>query len=103
MRDGFFGGFFTVRAQDNPAQAAARAALMGKMTELDAQQIQPTNPAPLSSVVIAPSAGKEQAGQPANTTATPPPPVIVVTASGARPPKVSQQQRPRSDQQPPLN
>ncbi len=42
----FLAGFLTVRAQDNPAQAAARAALMSKMTELDAQQIQPTSPSP---------------------------------------------------------
>lgn len=56
----------TVRAQDTPAQAAARAVLMDKMSEMDAQQNQPTNPASLTGLVIPPSAGQEQAGQPTN-------------------------------------
>ena len=113
----FLTGSHAIRAQDTPAQAAARAALMQKMTELDAQQIQPTNSNPLASVVILPSAGQEQAVQPAIAApATPPPvvpppatpeaapvvkpspPVIVVTPSGAQ--TVSQQQAPGSDQQP---
>jgi hypothetical protein len=59
----FLAGSLAVRAQDNPAQTAARAALMDKMRELDAQQNQPTTPAPPATVVIAPSAGQEQAGQ----------------------------------------
>lgn len=110
----FLTGSHAIRAQDTPAQAAARAALMQKMTELDAQQIQPTNSNPLASVVILPSAGQEQAVQPAIAApATPPPvvpppatpeaapvvkpspPVIVVTPSGAQ--TVSQQQAPGSD------
>jgi hypothetical protein len=109
----FLTGSLALRAQDTPAQAAARAALMQKMTELDAQQSQPTNSNPLASVVIPPSAGQEQAVQPAVVTPTipppvvppptapeaapvvnPPPPVIVVTPSGA------QQQVPGSNQQP---
>ena len=49
----FFWGGITVRAQDNPAQAAARAALMEKMSELDAQQNQPANAAPPAIVVTA--------------------------------------------------
>jgi hypothetical protein len=113
----FLTGSLAVRAQDTPAQAAARAALMQKMTEMDAQQSQPTNSNPLASVVIPPSAGQEQAVQPAVVTPTipppvvpppatpevapvvnPPPPVIVVTPSGAQ--TVSQQQAPGSKQQP---
>ena len=66
----FLTGSHAVRAQDTPAQAAARAALMQKMTELDAQQIQPTNSNPLASVVILPSAGQEQAVQAGNRRAS---------------------------------
>jgi hypothetical protein len=94
----FLTGSLAVRAQDTPDQAAARAALMQKMTELDAQQNQPTNSNPLASVVIAPSTGPEQVVQPA--IAAPvvnPPPVIVVTPSGAQ--TVPQQQAPGSNQQ----
>jgi hypothetical protein len=65
----FLTGSLAVRAQDNPAQAAARAALMDKMRALDVQQNQPTNPAPPASVVIVPSVGQERAVQP--TIATP--------------------------------
>jgi len=72
----FLTGSLAVRAQDTPAQAAARAALMQKMTEMDAQQSQPTNSNPLASVVIPPSAGQEQAVQPAVVTPTIPPPVV---------------------------
>lgn len=61
----FLTGSVAVRAQDTPAQAAARAALMQKMNELDAQQSQPTNSNPLASVVIAPSVAP-----------TAPPPVV---------------------------
>jgi hypothetical protein len=39
-------GFISVRAADNPAQAAARAALEQKMNELDHPQIPPTPQAP---------------------------------------------------------
>lgn len=47
------GGFAAVHAQDNPAQAAARAALMSKMSELDAQE-PPTNP-PAQAIIVTPS------------------------------------------------
>jgi hypothetical protein len=49
----FFWGGITVHAQDNPAQAAARAALMEKMSELDAQQNKPANATPPAIVVTA--------------------------------------------------
>jgi hypothetical protein len=42
----FFAGILAVRAQDTPAQAAARAMLMQKMSDLDTQQNQPTNATP---------------------------------------------------------
>jgi flagellar biosynthesis GTPase FlhF len=59
----FLAGSLAVRAQDNPAQAAARAALKDKMSGLDAQQNQPAPPV----ILAAPSgAVPEQAGQPAN-------------------------------------
>jgi Ni/Co efflux regulator RcnB len=59
----FLAGSLAVRAQDNPAQAAARAALKDKMSESDAQQNQPAPP-----VIVATPSGAvpEQAGQPTN-------------------------------------
>jgi hypothetical protein len=61
-------GVVTVRADDNPAQAAARAALEDKMRALNAQ------PAPTNAPVSAPVKSKKPA-RPAVTTvpATPPP------------------------------
>jgi len=47
----FCASFIAVRAQDNPAQAAARAALMEKMNELEAQPAQPAPPP----IVVTPS------------------------------------------------
>jgi len=61
----FCASFIAVRAQDTPAQAAARAALMDKMNELEAQPAQPARPA------------------------QPVPPPVVVTPSGATPVKPS--------------
>ena len=61
----FLAGFLSVRAQDNPAQAAARAALMGKMSGLNAQPTQPAHPN-LAPIVITPAgAAAQQPGQPA--------------------------------------
>jgi hypothetical protein len=85
-----------VRADDTPAQAAARAALLEKMNELNQQPAQPTQPAPPA--------------QPAQPNQPPP---IMVTPSGAtqvqpamtipaitnRPPVVSR--RPSGNQPPP--
>jgi hypothetical protein len=68
----FCGSFISVLADDNPAQAAARAALMQKMNELDAQQAS-TNAAP-------PPMGDNPS---AAAVAQPDQPVISVTASGA--------------------
>jgi len=42
----FCAGFISIRADDNPAQAAARAALEQKMSELDAQQTSTNMEAP---------------------------------------------------------
>jgi flagellar biosynthesis GTPase FlhF len=66
----FFWGGITVHAQDNPAQAAARAALMEKMSELDAQQNKPANATPPAIVVTASGARQEQASQPTNAAPT---------------------------------
>jgi hypothetical protein len=100
----FLAGSLAVRAQDTPAQAAARAALMDKMSELDAQQSQPTNSTPILPPPSAPTPAETQpapavtavpetapppaaAAEPVQTpepaAAPVPPPVIVVTASGA--------------------
>jgi hypothetical protein len=77
----FCAGFITVRAEDNPAQAAARAALMEKLSEWDVQQAQPAQPAATKAkpVVVPPSKpasiafpGKELGLKPIEA---PPPPV----------------------------
>jgi hypothetical protein len=65
---GICAGFISVRAEDNPAQAAARAALMEKMNEMDA---------PSQNQTSAPTATEAQT--PANAVETPPAPVIVTT------------------------
>ncbi len=75
----FCASFMTVRADDTPAQAAARAALEEKLHELDMQQ------APTNAQTTAP-ATPEQPVQPAAAAATAPPtarPPVVVTPSGA--------------------
>jgi hypothetical protein len=51
----FCAGFITARADDTPAQAAARAALEEKMSELDAQAAA-TNAAAAAAITAAPSA-----------------------------------------------
>jgi hypothetical protein len=80
-------GFFSVRADDTPAQAAARAALVNKMSELDAQQSQSTNAMTAPPPATAPIPAAAQLAAP--VTAVPetnsPPPVIVATPSGAVP------------------
>ncbi len=48
-------GFFTVRAQDNPAQAAARAALMEKISELNAQPSPPANQRMAQAIIVTPT------------------------------------------------
>jgi hypothetical protein len=73
-------GFISARAQDNPAQAAARAALMEKMNELDGPQTPPPAavpaeppPAPtLPATTPEPGMAPIQTPEPA-TTMTPPP------------------------------
>ncbi|MGB7770049.1 MAG: hypothetical protein WBN22_14535 [Verrucomicrobiia bacterium] len=70
--------FTTVRADDNPDQAAARAALEAKLRELSVQ------PAATNAQTSAPAtpAQPTQPAAPAPASATPPPPVAV-TPSGA--------------------
>ena len=68
----FCASFIAVRAQDNPAQAAARAALMEKMNELEAQ---PAQPAPPPIVVTPSGATRVQPSQPTNVVVVPPPAV----------------------------
>ena len=88
-------GFFSVRAGDTPAQAAARAALLDKMAALDAQQSQSTNAMTAPPLATAPVPAAAQPAAPVTaapeTTTSPPtvapasPPVVVVTPSGAVP------------------
>jgi hypothetical protein len=65
----FFAGLVSVRADDNPAQAAARASLMEKMNESDVSPA-PTNTETPPPMVVAPSGAEQQA--PPVTTTTPP-------------------------------
>jgi len=68
----FCAGFITIRAEDTPAQAAARAALMEKMNALEAQPAQPAPPP----VVVTPSgATQAQPSHPKNVVVVPPPAV----------------------------
>jgi hypothetical protein len=60
----FCAGFVSTRAADNPAQAAARAALEQKMSELDAQQSS-TNAEPPPAIIVTPSGVTQE--QPAPT------------------------------------
>jgi hypothetical protein len=80
-------GFFSVRADDTPAQAAARAAFLGKISELDAKQSQSSNTVTAPPPATAPMTTAAQLAAP--VTAVPetktPPPVIVVTPSGTVP------------------
>jgi len=64
--------FIAARAQDNPAQAAARAVLMEKMNELEAQ---PAQPAPPPIVVTPSGAVPVQPSQPTNVVVAPTPTV----------------------------
>ena len=67
----FCTGQFAARADDNPAQAAARAALMEKMNQLE---VEPAQPAPPPPIVVTPSgAAWAQTGPRTNAvTVTPP-------------------------------
>jgi hypothetical protein len=56
----FLAGSASVRAQDTPEQAAARAALIEKMSELDTQQSQPTNAPPTTPPPAAPAPAEAQ-------------------------------------------
>jgi hypothetical protein len=81
-----FASLVCVRAQDNPAQAAARAALMAIMTNSDAASAQPpTSPVAPSGDNPAQAAARaalmEKMSEP--DAATVQPPAIVVTPSGA--------------------
>ena len=68
-------------ANDNPAQAAARAALMAKMSESNALQTQTANPVPASGVVTVTNAGQKQSDQPAKAMTTSPPPATPARAT----------------------
>jgi len=75
----FCAGFTAVRAQDTPAQAAARAALMEKMNELETQSAQPAPPP----VVVTPAGAMQvKASQPTNMVVVPSP---VAPAQPAQP------------------
>lgn len=64
-------GFISARADDNPAQAAARAALEQKMQDLDAQEAATNSAAPPAVVVTPSGAAQEQPAPPATVTTTP--------------------------------
>jgi hypothetical protein len=66
----FCASFIAVRAEDTPAQAAARAALMEKMNALEAQ---PAQPAPPPIVVTPSGATQAKPSQPAKVVVVPPP------------------------------
>jgi len=51
----FLTGFLTVRAQDNPAQAAARAALLGKLNEANSQPAPPANQRMAPAIIVTPT------------------------------------------------
>lgn len=77
-------GSLALHAQDNPAQAAARAALLEKMSELEtAPAVSTPAPAPTAPVVppaaVAPAAVEIAPAAPANAA----PPVVEVTPKGA--------------------
>jgi hypothetical protein len=77
-------GNVSVRAQDNPAQAAARAALMEKMNGLDAPAAMPTNAMPPVAVAPAP-ATPEPAVTNTDTAPTMPPAETAPAAEPAQP------------------
>lgn len=66
-------GFISARADDTPAQAAARAALEQKMQELDAQDASTNSAAPPAVVVTPSGAAQEQPAPPATVTTIPAP------------------------------
>jgi hypothetical protein len=70
----FCAGFITARAEDNPAQAAARVALEEKMRELDAQEAATNAEAPPAIVVTPSGATQEQPSAPAAAVTTTPAP-----------------------------
>ena len=68
----FCASFIAARAEDTPAQAAARAALMEKMNELEAQPAQPAPPP----IVVTPSGAMQvQPSRPTNVVTVPAPAV----------------------------
>ena len=72
-------GFISARADDNPAQAAARAALEQKMQDLDAQEAATNSAAPPAVVVTPSGAAQEQPAPPATVTTTPAAPAPAAT------------------------
>jgi len=64
-------GFISARADDNPAQAAARAALEEKMQELDAQEATNAEVPPPAAVVTPSAPAQEQPAPPAAVTTIP--------------------------------
>src|ERR1039457_5797362 len=68
----FLAGFHTVRAQNNPAQAAAPAALMEKVSALNAQPGPLANQRMAPAIIVTPT-GTTVAQSSPPATATPPP------------------------------
>lgn len=79
-------GGLAAAAQDNPAQAAARAALMEKMSQMNAQPSQPAKP-DLAPIVMTPSStAAEKPAQPVKAAASSPLPVSPKPAEAKRAP-----------------
>ena len=99
-------GFISARADDSPAQAAARAALNEKMRELDAQQASTNAETPPAIVVTPSGAMQEQPSQPAAATITPAQPAPSAASADseaqARALQALQQKMSQLDKQQPL-
>jgi len=75
-------GVMAVRAQDTPAQATARAALMQQMNSLEPQPAQPAPPP----IMVTPAGAKQvKPGQPTNAAVTAHPPAAVAAAPAPKP------------------
>jgi hypothetical protein len=88
----FCASAIVAQAEDTPAQAACRAALMEKMNEWDVQQPQPAQPASPPVIVVTPSGATQvQPSQPANAPAMTSPPVTkaVVVQQPSKPANIS--------------
>jgi hypothetical protein len=80
-------GLISVRAQDNPAQAAARAALLEKMGELDAADGRPP------AIIVTPAGATVEKPTPPTIQTPPPAPTLPVTDTNAMSATTAEAQR----------